>query len=440
MTAVTGLGPGLEPVERDRADAPGASDRPERPAGARHNHLRLQRVSIAFAVFGLPLLRPGGPGNTGLVDVGLLLVLGATAGWASWSRHKLRFPYVIPVGLLVAAGSVAALRAELGPAVLLTLGQDFYVLVWGAVLANLVSDPALLRTATRSLGMSGVIWAVLLLVGVFGHIDALSGITAREGSRASLTLGDPNLAANYFLVALLVLRAARFPLSRWLRWLCCAVIITAMVFTGSNGGALTLVLATGLGAVLGLLRRRGPGIALALSLLLVSGAAVAASQISLSSLAVKAQTSAPILRDSIGRQAQSGSSRSSLASESLHLWYTDGLLGVGPGQTKETLLARQAPYVKEAHDDYAAAFVERGVLGGFALLLLVGMVLVRGIRISTAQMRPEVARAVPRPELLTAAVVAVLVSAMLYEVLHFRHVWALFGIVAGLDLWGRNDR
>lgn len=402
--------------------------------------LTLQRVSIALGVFGLPLLRPGGPGNTGLVDVGLLLVLGATAGWASWSRHKLRFPYVIPVGLIVAAGSISALRAELGPTVLLALGQDFYVLVWGAVLANLVSDPALLRTATRSLGMSGVIWAVLLLVGVFGHIDALSGITAREGSRASLTLGDPNLAANYFLVALMVLRASRYPARRWLRWACSALIIAAMFFTGSNGGALTLVLATGLGAVLGLYRKHTPGIALALALLMVSGAALAASQISLGGLATKAQTSAPILRDSIGRQAQSGSSRSSLAQESLQLWYTDGLLGVGPGQTKETLLARQAPYVKEAHDDYAAALVERGVLGGIALVLLVGSLLVRSTRVATSPLRPELARAVPRPELLTAAVVAVLVSATLYEVLHFRHVWALFGIVAGLDLWGRNER
>jgi O-antigen/teichoic acid export membrane protein len=29
---------------------------------------------------------------------------------------------------------------------------------------------------------------------------------------------------------------------------------------------------------------------------------------------------------------------------------------------------------------------------------------------------------------------------MFYQVLHFRHVWALFGLVAALDLWGRADR
>jgi O-antigen ligase len=401
--------------------------------------LRPQRVAIAVAMFGLPLLRPGGPGNTGLVDVGLLVVLGATAAWASWTHHQLRFPYVIPIGLLISAGAIAALKAEMGPLVLLTLGQDAYVLVWGAVLANLATEAALLRSATRSLAMSGVIWACVLLVGVAGHIDALAGITAREGSRASLTLGDPNLAANYFLVCLMVLRAAQFPRRRSLRWLCCGLIIAAVAFTGSNGGALTLTLATVLGAVLGLWRRRGPGVAFVAALVLGVGGAALVSQVSLTSIALKAQASAPVLRDSIGRQAESGSSRSSLADEGIGLWKTDGLIGVGPGQTKETLQARQAPYVKEAHDDYMAAFVERGVLGGAAVLLLVGSLMVRAQRVVGRPLLPRYQDVIPRPELLAAGVAAVLVSAGLYEILHFRHVWALFGILAGLDLWGRRE-
>ena len=45
----------------------------------------------------------------------------------------------------------------------------------------------------------------------------------------------------------------------------------------------------------------------------------------------------------------------------------------------------------------------------------------------------------PRPELLGAAAGAVLLSALFYEVLHFRHVWALFGLIAAVELWGRRD-
>ena len=43
---------------------------------------------------------------------------------------------------------------------------------------------------------------------------------------------------------------------------------------------------------------------------------------------------------------------------------------------------------------------------------------------------------VPRPELLAAAVIAVGFSGLFYEVLHFRHVWALFGLIAALALTG----
>ena len=97
-----------------------------------------------------------------------------------------------------------------------------------------------------------------MIIGVFAHIALLSGETARNGVRAAFTLGDPNLAANYFICSLLVLRAAPGTRGRRaLRWLCCALIVTAIVLTGSNGGVLVLVITTVLGALFTLARRRG---------------------------------------------------------------------------------------------------------------------------------------------------------------------------------------
>ena len=55
-------------------------------------------------------------------------------------------------------------------------------------------------------------------------------------------------------------------------------------------------------------------------------------------------------------------------------------------------------------------------------------------------LRREFAEVFPRPELLGAAVIGMFMSAMFYQVLHFRHLWALLGIVAALDLWGRRER
>ena len=79
------------------------------------------------------------------------------------------------------------------------------------------------------------------------------------------------------------------------------------------------------------------------------------------------------------------------------------------------------------------------MLGGVALVWLVALVVVRARRIARRDaLRPEFAAVMPRPELLGAAAGAVLMSALFYEVLHFRHVWALFGLIAAVELWGRR--
>jgi O-antigen ligase len=268
----------------------------------------------------------------------------------------------------------------------------------------------------------------------------LSGETARCGVRAAFTLGDPNLAANYFICSLLVLRAVQYPKRRLARWSCCAVIVTAVALTGSNGGALVLVAATVLGAIFATARRRGavPAIIAAATLVLACVAIVP--QVHLSTIAQHAQTASPLLKDSIGRQAESSGSRSTILAETRQLYLTgDTLLGVGPGGTKGAFQAHMYPYVKMAHDDYTASILERGVLGGLALICLLVIIAARCRRIAARPLRHEYAAIFPRPELLAAAVVAMLISATLYQVLHFRHVWALLGVVAAVDLWGRRD-
>ena len=92
-----------------------------------------------------------------------------------------------------------------------------------------------------------------------------------------------------------------------------------------------------------------------------------------------------------------------------------------------------------AHDDYAASLVERGVLGALALVCLFVIVLARCRRIAARSLRPSYASIFPRAELLGAAVIGMFISAMFYQVLHFRHLWALLGLVAAVDLWGRRD-
>lgn len=441
----------MTPVATFRAPVLSGATTPERPeippvtpsVGGRRN---VVKVVMGTAVAGMPLLVPSGTGNTAPADVFLVAAIFIAALWFSSRRQALRFPYVVPVGLSIFAGALASTIAYSGAYLsvgggLVILIQDAFLLAWGLTIANISRDPALLRTITRAWAISVTCWAALMIIGVFGHIPVLSGETAQNGVRAAFTLGDPNLAANYFVCSLLVLRAARYPRGRALRWLCCALIVTAIVLTGSNGGVVVLVITTVLGGIFTLARRRGAAPAVILAAALALAVLAIGPHVHIQGIVQKAQASSPLLRDSIGRQAESSSSRSTILSETERLYFIGGTpFGIGPGGTKAAFQAHQYGYVKMAHDDYSAAPLERGVLGGAALVCLLVIVAARCRRIAARPLRPDYAGIFPRPELLGAAVIGMFLSATFYQVLHFRHLWALLGIIAAVDLWGRRDR
>jgi hypothetical protein len=420
--------PGLAPPERRRVSR-------------RHD---LAKIAISLGISAMPLLVPAGPGNTAPADVFLLVAVVVSALWLAGRQQPMRFPYVFPMGLSILAGALASTVAYAHAYVsvgggLITLLQDMFVLIWAIMIANLGRDPRMLKTITRAWAISVVCAACLMTIGVMSHISLLSGETPRNGVRAAFTLGDPNLAANYFIVGLLMLRAARFPRRRSARGLCCALVVTAIALTGSNGGAIVLVVSTLLGGLFRLAQRRGAVPATIAASAVILAMLAVASQIHVQPIVQKAQQSSQLLRDSIGRQAESSGSRSTILAESERLYLTgDTPLGIGPGGTKGAFRSHNFSYVKMAHDDYTAALVERGWLGAFALICLLVIVAARCRRISAGRLRSEYAAIIPRPELLAAAVLAMAISAWLYQVLHFRHLWALLGVVAAMELWGRR--
>jgi O-antigen ligase len=426
---------------------PAAERLVDAPDPARHLlRWRLTQVAIGLAVCALPLLRPSGPGNTGAVDVALLGGMFAAAIWASTRSLRVRLPYALPVAVTVLGGALAVAIAPAGTGAGgrggLALVQDIFVFGWAAAVATIGRDRKLLDTFCRVWAYSATGWAAILIFGELAGITWLTGINSADGLRASLTFGDPNLAADYFLCGLLVIRAIRRPRrSRW-RWLCCGLVVTAIVLTLSNGGLLAMLIATILGALFTVARRRGMITALTVGVLLSFGGLVLVETVDVHNWIVDAEQSSPLVRDSLGREAESGGSRTVIAAESIKLLVRDDtVFGVGPANTETTLRKDQAPYVKEAHDDYLAILLERGVLGGVALILLIVAAAVRCRRIAkVGGVAPDYLEIVPRPELLVAAVVAVAVSALFYEVLHFRHVWALLGLVAALEQSRRVGR
>jgi O-Antigen ligase len=394
---------------------------------------------VAAAVAMLPALKPTGPGNSSPVDALIALSIGVTLLWVGYARQELRLPYGLAVGLIMVGGAVASIAGPLPGAGLLAIFQDLVVLAWCAVIVTVARSATAFRWLLRAWTWGAFGWALVLVGAIATGNLALAGVSDRTGVRASLTFGDPNYAANYFFVALMIVMSTRTPRRRTLRMVVYAALLAALALTGSNGG----LLAFGIGlAVVGVafVRRRLEPMAFLAALctvVMIGIFALTAAQ----TLPIEAwarDSGQPLLRDSIGRSSQSAQEREWLVQETFALFKQGAPWGLGPGSTKPLLQSQLAPYAYQTHDDYIESIVERGVIGAFGLLVLIGSVGVRTWTVATKPLTPEFAELFPRMSPLVGGVLALALSASYYQILHFRHVWAFFAVIAAVYLWGRK--
>jgi O-antigen ligase len=400
---------------------------------------RLAVGAVVVAVVMLPLLEPTGPGNSGPVDVAVAGALVVTLLWAVTTGHRLHLPYAIPVAVLAAAGALGALLGDFPYEGLVALVQEVILLAWCAAIANLARSPAALKAVMGAWSWSAIAWASVLVVSVSAGWE-LAGAESSDGTRAALTFGNSNLAASYFVVSLMVILASGRPRNVVLRFAGSVMLVVALVLTGSLAGFLGLAVALAVTAVVATSRRAGPPAATALlvGFLVTAGiGAVAAARYDAAGTARNSQNL--LLRNSLGRGPESASERATLLDEQIELYTTGGLVGRGPASTKPNLEALQAPYVREAHNDYLAALIERGLLGAVGMALLIGAVAMRAGGI-VGPLVPTFRRSVATTAPLVGALVAAGVMAFSHEVLHQRHLWALFGVVAAIHLWGRMPK
>ncbi|MDN3025497.1 O-antigen ligase family protein [Streptomyces sp. S.PB5] len=389
-------------------------------------------VACAAMVF-QPILRPAGPANSSPVDVFTLATVLISVLWAATCGRRLGAPYCLAGGLMLLSGAVAGLAGPLPLTSLLNLAKELLLLAWCVALYNIARRPGVLRLLTASFAYAAVVWASVLVAAGFLHLTAIEGISPTEGDRKLFTLGDPNYAATYWVVSLLMVHAAQRPRSWLLRWYGYAVLLWALLLSQSNGGILELAVALVFLTAHRAYRTSGPAAATAVVLLVALAAGGALRAADLADVQDRArQSDHSLLVNTLGRSGASTEQRGTLVRESFQLYDQQWLTGSGPGTTKQLFEDQQFPYAKEAHDDYLAALVERGPLGAVALLLLVASAAWRASRALRAPPESRFAAEVPRPAGLVAALLALAVAAAYYEVLHFRFLWVLLALVAVL--------
>jgi O-Antigen ligase len=384
--------------------------------------------TAATAVCSLPVLLPHGPANLTPADLAIAVAIGCTLMWAAYTQQRIAVPYRMAVAAMVLAGVVAGLAGRWPGLALVSVMQDVFLFAWAAALATVVKSAAALNTLLRVWVWSGTAWALAFVIGT-----TRSAVTAGpDASRVSFTFGDQNAAGLYFVLTLLIMIATGRPRARLARIGIATLLLLATLYTGSLGAISGLLLATACGIVLGVSDRRGLTAAITVGAALMLAAASIIVLVQRTNLVAAAhQSPHALVRNSIGREAQSSSERAVLRAESFELWRSSDLLGSGPASTREVLVADQAPYAKEAHNDWLATLIERGVLGTIGLLLLASELALRGQR-SWARSRVDanLRNVLVRPAYLTAALACVLAFSVTHEVLHDRTVWTLFGIVA----------
>jgi len=393
-----------------------------------------ERVAVGTAAVSValqPLLRPSGPLNSSPVDLALLLTVLATAVWAGTSSVRLRAPYAVAVGLMVLGGAIAGLAGPLPGTSLITLVQDLVLFCWATAITNLARRPGVLRVLSTTWALTSVACAAVLVCAALFGWAAVEGFIAKDGNRASFTFGDPDYAATYWVFSVFIVYATQRPRRAWLRRLGYVLLIWSLVLTQSNGGLVALPVGVALVLVVAVHRRFGTVAALSALLLTVAVVGASLTAVPLSAIQESARYSGqPLLQETVGRSDASSAQRSVLTGEAMRLYDTDGPLGSGPGTTKELLTDRHYAYAKEAHDDFLASLVERGLIGVVGIVVLLAGALARGAHVLRGPPRgwPEL----PRPVGLVAALAAALLAGTYYEVLHFRYVWLLLAFTAAV--------
>ena len=400
---------------------------------------RSAALLFAIAIVGQPLLHPDGPLRSTLADGLMAIAIVGAIWWAGTHRVRLRFPFLLPVGILVATGMAAATFSPYLDKSAVALVQDAFLFAWCVAIANVIRVPENLSIVLTAWVWSATAWAALLIVATGFNVSTIAGAVTGAQGRAQLWFDEPNMAGEYFVISLFVLFLARRPRNRVVWSFACALLLIATALTGSNGAWMSFAVGGAVAAFVAIWRRTDPIFALAAGMVAVAViAGLAFVTVQSGVLDGIKDSSVPLVKRSLGRSPRSAEGRANLFADEFELYRTGTLLGLGPATTKENLEERGFGISKTAHEDYLATLVERGPLGVIGLALLIGSLAVMAYSVVFRPLWPAFARTLRYPSASIGALVALALYAVTHETLHYRFVWAFFGILAGLYLFARE--
>lgn len=392
-------------------------------------------AAVTAAIAFIPLVAPRLPGNSGPADVVIAIAIFATALWLVREGSAMVVPFALGWGVLMTAGALSGLIAGRPGDTLVVVVQETHLLLFGAAIATVARTPRVARTLRAWWTAAAVGWSVLLIAAVALGIGGLVKASAREGTRAQLFFQNPNITGSYFMVSFFVAVSTRWPKRAVPRAAVRMLLLAAVFLTGSNAAIFGTAIGGAIAAAWWLWHRRDPAAAMLFIGLMLVAAAVGSRPLQ-GLMAHAHESEQAVVRYSIGRFERSAGKRQELFASQVELYRQTNFMGIGPFATRDQLGAQGESGVRSSHNDYLATMVERGPVGIAGLILLAGAIGYQTVVVRRRR-ENEYGRANGTGAAAIGAILAIAVSALTHETLHYRHLWALLGLIAAVHHWSR---
>jgi O-antigen ligase len=371
-----------------------------------------------------PLIHPALSFNTAAVDYINLAFASLFLLHGAFSRGRLRVRLLLPFMLLVLASLIAMFNSPVLRVSVLTLAKDIYLFGFFLLLYNLISSERDMRLLLRFWLLIASLEGALALANVYGNFWIVS---TEDPTRANGTFDNGNMLASYMGVTFFFFFQRYFDMS-WLSRALASLLIFGGVYATKSMSAM-------LGFLLGMV------------LLMVgywwrgSWQQRVKLGVGVLALAAVATIILPIImgtKNFVDRAPRSSHERFKIWQAGYETFLAHPM-GVGPGAFK---YVGHSPYNaegtrEELHNDYMGALVERGVLGLFAHLAFMGT-MIGMVVYCLRQARTE--REFLWGTGMAAVILYILTDSFTHEVMHDRHVWVAFAIIAAEEKLIRHSR
>lgn len=378
--------------------------------------ISIERESFGFRMSGADLVFPA-------------LVLVVVQSRMS-SGSPLRTKAVVPLAALILAVTFSWIQSLLFLETLSAFSTGkflglVYLVIFAAVLIEVVREGAVWRRAVDAVALSGFAFALL---GMIGYVAWSAGMPTAlmDHDRLTATMWwDPNIYASFVAIGF-ILSIMRIRISdseeRWF-WIGCAVIAALALFFSQSR--------SGLGAaIIGLLFL---GAVYRPSFLVAVLATMAV--VGILAWSITVWVGMPTGISGAGPWNE-GRFESDTATSRLEFWRrgasllpTEGVTGIGIGSFEQINPDVDStvgtPEFARAHNTYLASILELGVTGLVALVLTAGA-LIAAIRTGFRHMTPDDQW---RLAGLASSLIAMMAFAVFVDALYQRHLWVLAGLI-----------